>query len=50
MQTQTIDRIYEILFQATVAIGCSVFTLIALLCVLAFLLNALEVIADAAHE
>ncbi len=50
MQAETIERIYEILVQATIAVGCGVFTIIAVLCVLAFLLNAAEAITDAAHE
>lgn len=50
MQAETIERIYEILFQITVALTCGVATTIVVLCVLAFLLNAAEVIADAAHE
>lgn len=50
MQAETIERIYEILFQATVAISCGVATIIVLLVVLAFLQNAAEALADAAHE
>lgn len=50
MQAGTIEQIYEILFQITVALTCGVVTVIAVLCALAFLLNAAEVIADAAHE
>ncbi len=50
MQAETVERIYEILFQATVAIGCGVVTIIVLLCVLAFLSNAAEAIADAGSK
>lgn len=50
MSVETIHRIYEILLQITVALGCAVATVIVLLCVLAFLNNAAEVIRDTARE
>jgi hypothetical protein len=51
LSAETIERIYDLLFQATIAIACGVATIIAILVVLAFLQNAAEAIADAAaHE